>query len=390
MGQNLRRFRAFPKIASIATVLALASSAQAQPMAPAPAPAPTAHAPAPAPAAAPGADEPPPAAPAPTANTQDADREARTLFEQGRVAFDEGRYRDAWDYFHRAYQLSKRPKLLYNVGQSADRLRMDREALKAFKLYLKKVPDADNRKEVEARVKALEERFAREGDPVPGAGEPAGLQAEADGEPVSFLEDEDDFDDPGATPAAPPEDETEEDVPAAPPGNQPMRSGWYLRLALGAGYLSDKLNGNMDPTLTSALLSGHAGVGYGVTAGVVVGGMLFLDAALAPKADGSEVDSATLTMLGAFADWYLYPTENGWHVFGALALAGLAKTDMNGNVGSKSATGFGVTVGGGYEWPMGRTFGLGALGRITFAPVSDTLAGHNVAVISAMASATWY
>lgn len=343
------------------------------------------------------AEAPAPPAPAEPVNREEADREARTLFEQGRVAFDEGRFRDAWDYFHRAYQLSKRPKLLYNVGQSADRLRMDREALKAFKLYLKKVPDADNRKEVEARVKALEERFAREGQPVPGE-PPAGLQEEASGEPVSFLEDDDNFDDATVPPAAAPAaDEGEDAPPPAPADGQPMRSGWYLRLALGPGFMSDSYNGggtaaNPDPTLQSTTASMQVGIGYGVAAGVVVGGALWINGALAPTADGKDVDNATFSMLGAFADWYLYPRQNGWHVLGGLALASLNKRDAVGNaiVGSKSASGFAILAGGGCEWPVGDEWGIGAQGLLTYAPLTEDLADHSVVALSAMFSATWY
>src|SRR5262245_57812820 len=89
----------------------------------------------------------------PPLSPQESDRKARALFEQGRVAYEEGRYRDSWDYFRQAYLLSKRPEMLYNVGQSADRLRMDREALEAFRLYLARLPKAHNRREVENRVR---------------------------------------------------------------------------------------------------------------------------------------------------------------------------------------------------------------------------------------------
>ncbi len=83
------------------------------------------------------------------------DAEARGLFEAGRAAFDQGRYPDALGYFDRAYQLSKRPQLLYNIGQVHDRLRHDEEALQAFQQYLRQVPGAENRTEVEHRIDAL-------------------------------------------------------------------------------------------------------------------------------------------------------------------------------------------------------------------------------------------
>jgi len=83
------------------------------------------------------------------------DAEARGLFEAGRAAFDQGRYPDALGYFDRAYQLSRRPQLLYNLGQVHDRLRHDEDALQAFQQYLKQVPGAENRTEVEHRIQAL-------------------------------------------------------------------------------------------------------------------------------------------------------------------------------------------------------------------------------------------
>lgn len=83
------------------------------------------------------------------------DAEARGLFEAGRAAFDQGRYPDALGYFDRAYQLSRRAQLLYNIGQVHDRLRHDEEALQAFQQYLKQVPGAENRVEVQHRIEAL-------------------------------------------------------------------------------------------------------------------------------------------------------------------------------------------------------------------------------------------
>lgn len=85
------------------------------------------------------------------------DAEARGLFEAGRAAFDQGRYQDALEYFDRSYQLSRRPQLLYNLGQVHDRLRHDDEALQALTQYLKQVPGASNRQEVEHRIQALKQ-----------------------------------------------------------------------------------------------------------------------------------------------------------------------------------------------------------------------------------------
>jgi tetratricopeptide (TPR) repeat protein len=98
---------------------------------------------------------PPPAEqPAPATNSRD--NEARMLFEAGRVAYTAGRFDDALGYFKRAHEISGRAVLLYNVGSAADKLRQDAVALDAFRRYLEAVPNAENREEVEARVRVLE------------------------------------------------------------------------------------------------------------------------------------------------------------------------------------------------------------------------------------------
>ena len=108
------------------------------------------------------------------------DQEARGLFIAGQSAFDGGRYREALGYFQRAYDLSQKPELLYNVGTTADRLRMDDEALRAFEAFLEAVPNHPRRVEVEARVRAIRE--ARAAETSPPAGEPStGSPVAADG-----------------------------------------------------------------------------------------------------------------------------------------------------------------------------------------------------------------
>jgi tetratricopeptide (TPR) repeat protein len=84
------------------------------------------------------------------------DEEARALFDAAEIAFQEGRYENALDYFRRSHELSDRAPLLYNIGVTAERLRRDQEALDAFRRYLAEVPDAANRQAVEARIQILE------------------------------------------------------------------------------------------------------------------------------------------------------------------------------------------------------------------------------------------
>jgi len=101
------------------------------------------------------------------ATSEGEDAEARSLYAAGQVAFREGRFENALDYFERAYALSHRAGLLYNVGTTQDRLRRDAEALAAFERYLAELPEAQNRGEVEARIVVLREAIARQASSEP-------------------------------------------------------------------------------------------------------------------------------------------------------------------------------------------------------------------------------
>jgi tetratricopeptide (TPR) repeat protein len=102
------------------------------------------------------------------------DEEARALFEAGRVAYEDGRYSDALGYFQRAYELSQRPGLQYNLGLAYDRLRRDQEALQAFEAYLASEPEHERAVEVQNRVRALKDALAQAPpEPVSVAATPA-------------------------------------------------------------------------------------------------------------------------------------------------------------------------------------------------------------------------
>jgi tetratricopeptide (TPR) repeat protein len=88
------------------------------------------------------------------------DAEAHAMFEAGRIAFADGRFSDALSSFQRAYDLSHRPALLYNIGQCHDRMRQDSEALTAFEQFLSLVPDAPQAAEVRGRVAFIREAAA--------------------------------------------------------------------------------------------------------------------------------------------------------------------------------------------------------------------------------------
>jgi tetratricopeptide (TPR) repeat protein len=107
------------------------------------------------------------------------DMEARALFDAGRVAFVDERYDDALGYFQRAHELSGRDELLYNIASALDRLDRDPEALVQYEAFLTAVPDAENRTDVELRVRLLRERLTRDEDAAASAAAASAAAASA-------------------------------------------------------------------------------------------------------------------------------------------------------------------------------------------------------------------
>ena len=106
------------------------------------------------------------------AQETEADVEARNLFVAGQNAFGNGFYARAVDFFERAYALSHRSGLLYNIAFAADRDRSDARALEAYRAYLAAEPETERRAEVEARIAFLEAAQAPPPEPEPFAEAP--------------------------------------------------------------------------------------------------------------------------------------------------------------------------------------------------------------------------
>lgn len=85
-----------------------------------------------------------------------SDSEARALFEEGRTAFAADHFEDAARAFRRAYLLSPRFALLYNMGQAELRAGHDSRALEAFEAFLRQAPTTHpHHAEVTERVNVL-------------------------------------------------------------------------------------------------------------------------------------------------------------------------------------------------------------------------------------------
>ena len=82
--------------------------------------------------------------------------EAKRAFTLGTTAYELGEFETALLQFRRAYELTKSPDLLYNIASVADRLRLDADALEAYRGYLAARPGSEDRDHVEGRIGVLE------------------------------------------------------------------------------------------------------------------------------------------------------------------------------------------------------------------------------------------
>lgn len=91
------------------------------------------------------------------------DEAARPLFEVGREAYEAGRYADAAEAFERVFALTRHPYMLWNLGNTYEKLGVRDRAAAALRRYLVLMPDASNQVEIQARIDELD-RGARAPD----------------------------------------------------------------------------------------------------------------------------------------------------------------------------------------------------------------------------------
>jgi tetratricopeptide (TPR) repeat protein len=98
---------------------------------------------------------------------------ARALYDRGQAHYDLGEFDEAIAQFKEAYELSRAPRLMFNIAQ-AYRLKKDWEqALFFYNNYLRLVPNAPNRADVESRIAEMQEKIRSRPEPTPAVPEPA-------------------------------------------------------------------------------------------------------------------------------------------------------------------------------------------------------------------------
>src|SRR5262249_36376341 len=88
---------------------------------------------------------------------------ARVRYRQGVEAFKESRFRDAIDLFLEADQLAPSAALSFNIAAAYEKIDQPPAALRWYRDYLRRAPDAQDRAQIEGTVAKLEQVLAQGG-----------------------------------------------------------------------------------------------------------------------------------------------------------------------------------------------------------------------------------
>lgn len=114
-----------------------------------------------------------------------ATEQARLVYERAAQAYAEKRYKDAIDLFQQADGLRPNPAFSFNVGIAYEDMGDSAMALRHYRAYLRKLPQASDRDEVDDRIRRLERVLADKGlQQVTILSDPSSAVVVIDGNPV--------------------------------------------------------------------------------------------------------------------------------------------------------------------------------------------------------------
>ncbi len=106
-------------------------------------------------------------------------------FSSAQDAFAQGKYELAAKEFQAAFDITKDPSMLVNIGESWQRAGDGKKALAGYRAYLAAQPQAPDRGEIEGRIQALETALAENAAGTPAAGQTGAAAAGQAGTPGS-------------------------------------------------------------------------------------------------------------------------------------------------------------------------------------------------------------
>jgi len=111
--------------------------------------------------------------------------QARETYQRATAAHEAGRHQEAIELFQEADRLLPRPALSYNIALVYEDMKDGAKALAAYRSYLERDPNAEERAQVEARIHELEKEFEASAlQMLSVTSDPVGATVLVDGKPV--------------------------------------------------------------------------------------------------------------------------------------------------------------------------------------------------------------
>jgi hypothetical protein len=115
----------------------------------------------------------------------EAQESARKTYQAGAQAYAQGHYKDAIDLFLEAARIAPNPAFSYNIGLAYEQLGDPDNALRWYRDYLRELPDAPDRPDIEPRIRDAEQRLRERGvQQVTILSNPEGATVAVDGKPI--------------------------------------------------------------------------------------------------------------------------------------------------------------------------------------------------------------
>jgi tetratricopeptide (TPR) repeat protein len=150
---------------------------------------------------------------------------AREEFKTGARYFEIADYPRALEHFKAAYVNFEDPAILFNIAQCERLLGHKQEALRAYRIYLQKKPDSQNRAEIENIIRTLQE--AIEKDEKASTMPPVGVEGSKPREEAPTTPP------PTPAPTVTPAPEAVVATTPPPPPRKPLLKQWWLWAAAG-------------------------------------------------------------------------------------------------------------------------------------------------------------
>jgi len=160
--------------------------------------------------------------------TQAQKDEVKLHYQRATRAYDLQKYKEAIEEYQKAYEISGDPPMLYNIGQAYRLADQPEEAVRYYRRFLQRMPNARNREDVERKI-ADQEKLIEERRKAAAAVAPPPPPPPPKSPPIVEVK-------PPVEPPQPPPPQPPPAVPPEPPSHARAVVGWSL---IAAGVIAD-------------------------------------------------------------------------------------------------------------------------------------------------------